>query len=168
MAGRLFAGAIYSYGNSLRAPYADQFYVGGANSVRGFTVRTIGPGRYKSPDSKYAYIDQTGDVKLEANLELRAPIFGDLGAAVFLDAGNVWLLRGDPARPGSKFTLNNLREFAVGTGLGIRYDLSFLVLRFDPHDGVLLAFLCFCQIHAQSPDLEFRLWLANANHRDKI
>ena len=131
MAGRLFAGAIYSYGNSLRAPYADQFYVGGANSVRGFTVRTIGPGRYKSPDSKYAYIDQTGDVKLEANLELRAPIFGDLGAAVFLDAGNVWLLRGDPARPGSKFTLNNLREFAVGTGLGIRYDLSFLVLRFD-------------------------------------
>lgn len=131
LAGRLFAGAIYSYGNSLRAPYADQFYVGGANSVRGFTVRTIGPGRYKSPDSKYAYIDQTGDVKLEANLELRAPIFGDLGAAVFLDAGNVWLLRGDPARPGSKFTLNNLREFAVGTGLGIRYDLSFLVLRFD-------------------------------------
>ena len=106
--------------------HADQFYVGGANSVRGFTVRTIGPGRYKSPDSKYAYIDQTGDVKLEANLELRAPIFGDLGAAVFLDAGNVWLLRSDPARPGSKFTLNNLREFAVGTGLGLNIARSIL------------------------------------------
>lgn len=131
VAGRIFAGIIYSYGNSLRAPYSDQFYVGGANSVRGFTVRTIGPGSYKSNDPKYAYIDQTGDFKLEANVELRAPIFGDLHCAVFLDAGNVWLLRGDAARPGSKLTTGNLKDFAIGTGLGLRYDLGFLVLRFD-------------------------------------
>lgn len=131
VAGRFFAGIIYSYGNSLRAPYADQFYVGGANSVRGFTVRTIGPGSYKSYDSKYAYIDQTGDFKLEANLELRAPLFGSLHGAVFLDAGNVWLLRSDPARPGSTLSAENLKKIAVGTGLGLRYDLEFLVLRFD-------------------------------------
>ena len=131
LAARFYGGAIFSYGNSLRAPYADQFYVGGANSVRGFAVRTIGPGSYRSQDSKYAYIDQTGDFKLEANLELRAKIFGSLHGAVFLDAGNVWLLRDDVQRPGAKLTGENLKKIAVGTGLGIRYDLDFLVLRFD-------------------------------------
>lgn len=128
---RLFAGIIYSYGNSMRAPYADQFYVGGANSVRGFTVRTVGPGSYHSENAKYAYIDQTGDVKLEANAELRARLFGSLYGAVFLDAGNVWLLRADAQRPGAKFRLANLEKIAVGTGAGLRYDLDFLVLRFD-------------------------------------
>ena len=131
LASRVFAGAIYSYGNSLRAPYADQFYVGGANSIRGFTVRTIGPGSYRSQDSKYAYIDQTGDFKLEANLELRAKLFGSLHGAVFMDAGNVWLLRDDAQRPGAKLCGENMKKIAVGTGLGIRYDLDFLVLRFD-------------------------------------
>lgn len=131
LAARFYTGAIFSYGNSLRAPYADQFYVGGANSVRGFAVRTIGPGGYRSHDSKYAYIDQTGDFKLEANLELRAKLFGSLHGAVFMDAGNVWLLRDDVQRPGAKLTGANLKKIAVGTGLGIRYDLDFLVLRFD-------------------------------------
>ena len=131
LVGRLYGGAIFSYGNSLRAPYADQFYVGGANSVRGFTVRTIGPGSYRAEDSKYAYIDQTGDFKLEANLELRAKLIGSLHGAAFFDAGNVWLLRGDAQRPGSKLSASNLKNIAVGTGLGLRYDLDFLVLRFD-------------------------------------
>lgn len=131
LAGRLYAGAIFSYGNSMRAPYADQFYVGGANSIRGFAVRTIGPGGYRSQDSKYAYIDQTGDFKLEANLELRAKLIGSLHGAVFLDAGNVWLLRDDVQRPGAKLTGESLKKIAVGTGLGLRYDLDFLVLRFD-------------------------------------
>lgn len=131
LATRLFASVICSYGNSLHAPYADQFYVGGANSIRAFTVRTIGPGSYRSPDSKYAYIDQTGDIKLEANLELRARLFGNLYGAVFLDAGNVWLLRDDPARPGGKLTSETLRNIALGTGAGLRYDLDFLVLRLD-------------------------------------
>jgi len=131
LATRLFGGIIYSYGNSTSAPYADQFYVGGANSIRAFTVRTIGPGAYRSPESKYAYIDQTGDVKLEANVELRARLFGSLHGAVFLDAGNVWLLRNDPLRPDGQLTMRTLKNIAVGTGAGLRYDLDFLVLRFD-------------------------------------
>lgn len=136
LAWRVFAGAIYSYGNSRMAPYADLFYVGGANSVRGFTVRTIGPGGYKSADTKYAYVDQTGDVKLEANLEFRFPIVADLHGAAFLDAGNVWLLRPDQQRPGAELNLQNLKKIAVGTGLGLRYDLDFLVLRFDVGVGL--------------------------------
>ena len=131
IATRFFGGFIYSYGNSQRAPYAEQFYVGGANSVRGFAVRTVGPGSFRSDDSKYAYMDQTGDFKLEANAELRARLFGSLYGAVFLDAGNVWLLRADAQRPGGKFEASALKDIAVGTGLGLRYDLSFLVLRFD-------------------------------------
>ena len=131
IATRFFGGIIYSYGNSERAPYSEQFYVGGANSVRGFTVRTVGPGSFRSDNSKYAYMDQTGDFKLEANAELRARLFGSLYGAVFLDAGNVWLLRDDPQRPGGKFSASALKDIAVGTGLGLRYDLSFLVLRFD-------------------------------------
>lgn len=131
VATRLFGGVIYSYGNSNSAPYTDQFYVGGANSVRGFTVRTIGPGSYKPTDSKYSYMDQTGDVKLEANAELRARLFGDLHGAIFLDAGNVWLLREDELRPGAKLTASTLKNIALGTGFGLRYDLDFLVLRFD-------------------------------------
>ncbi len=136
IAARLFAGAIFSYGNSLRAPYADQFYVGGANSIRAFTVRTIGPGSYRSDNSKYAYIDQTGDFKLEGNVELRTRLFGSLHGAVFLDAGNVWLLRDDPQRPGGKLTGSNLKNIAVGTGAGLRYDLEFLVLRLDVGIGL--------------------------------
>lgn len=131
IATRLFAGAVYSYGNSTHAPYADQFYVGGANSIRAFTVRTIGPGAYRSNNSKYAYIDQTGDVKFEANAELRTRLFGSLHGAVFLDAGNVWLLRNDPLRPGGALTAQTIKNIAVGTGAGLRYDLEFLVLRLD-------------------------------------
>ena len=131
LATRFYGGVLYAYGNSSRAPYSEQFYAGGANSVRGFAVRSIGPGSYKAGNSKYAYIEQTGDVKLEANAELRAHLFGSLYGALFLDAGNVWLLRKDAQRPGSEFNLRNLKQIAVGTGVGLRYDLSYLVLRFD-------------------------------------
>jgi surface antigen len=131
VATRAFAGAVYSYGNSTRAPFGDQFYVGGANSVRAFGVRTIGPGGYNAPHTNYSYIDQTGDFKLEANAELRAHLFGSLHGAIFLDAGNVWLMRPDAQRPQSELNLSNLRRVAVGTGLGLRYDMQFLVLRFD-------------------------------------
>ena len=71
----------------------DRFYIGGANSIRAFTVRSIGPGSYRPEDKQYGYLDETGDVKLEANVEYRFPILGDLYGAAFLDAGNVWLLR---------------------------------------------------------------------------
>lgn len=131
LATRAFVGAVYAYGNSTRAPFGEQFYVGGANSVRAFGVRTIGPGGYNAPHTNYSYIDQTGDFKLEANVELRSQLFGALHGAVFLDAGNVWLIRPDAQRPQSELTLANLRRFAVGTGVGLRYDMQFLVLRFD-------------------------------------
>lgn len=131
IATRVFGGIIYSYGNSNSAPYVDQFYVGGANSVRAFTVRSLGPGSYRPVNSKYSYMDQTGDVKLEANAELRARLIGDLHGAIFLDAGNVWTLRNDPMRPGSQITTSTIKHIALGTGAGLRYDLNFLVLRFD-------------------------------------
>jgi outer membrane protein assembly factor BamA len=134
---RLMAGVVYSYGNSDVAPYSDQFYVGGANSVRAFTIRTVGPGTYYAPHSKYSYMDQTGDLKLEGNVEFRFPIFGSLNGAFFLDAGNVWLLRENEQRPGGKFKLGSmLQDLAVGTGGGLRYDMGFLVLRLDLGVGI--------------------------------
>lgn len=136
LATRAFIGAAYAYGNARSIPYAEQFYAGGANSIRGFAARSIGPGSYQSPNTRYAYIDQTGDVKLELNAELRFPIMSALYGALFIDAGNVWLLRNDPTRPGSKFTASNLRHIAVGTGAGLRYDLDFLVLRLDLGAGL--------------------------------
>lgn len=136
LASRAFAGIIYNYGGNEAAPYAEQFYIGGANSVRAFTVRTAGPGAYRSPDSKYSYIDQTGDFKLEANVELRARIFGGLHGAAFVDAGNVWLMKRDPMRPDAELTVRGLRHIALGTGVGVRYDLDFLVLRFDVGIGL--------------------------------
>ncbi len=131
IATRFFGGVVCSYGNSKSAPYSEQFYAGGANSVRAFTVRTLGPGSYRAGESKYAYMDQTGDIKLEANAELRAHLFGSLYGAVFLDAGNVWLLRDDASRPGGKLTASTIKNIALGTGIGVRYDLDFLVLRLD-------------------------------------
>ncbi len=132
LATRLMGGVAYSYGNSTVIPYNDQFYVGGANSIRAFTIRTIGPGRFVSRGRKYSYMDQTGDIKLEGNVELRFPIFGSLMGACFLDAGNVWTMRSDETRPGGTFHLPDfLPDLALGSGLGVRYDLDFLVVRFD-------------------------------------
>ena len=133
IAARLMGGILWAYGNQTVAPYSEQFYIGGANSIRAFTVRSLGPGSY-SPGSnaKYGYVDQTGDIKLEANVEYRFPIFGDLYGATFLDAGNVWLLRKDETRPGGQLTMKNFaKSIALGTGVGIRYDLTFLVVRLD-------------------------------------
>lgn len=124
-------GVICTYGNYTTAPYSEQFYVGGANSIRAFAVRSIGPGKYTTT-SNLSYLDQTGDIKLQFNLEYRFRLFGSLFGATFLDAGNVWAMRGDDYRKGSQFKLKNaLSEMAVGTGVGIRYDLEFLVLRLD-------------------------------------
>lgn len=130
---RIGGGVIYSYGNSEMAPYNERFYIGGANSIRAFTIRSIGPGRFR-PDSKnpYAYIDQNGDWKLEANIEYRGRLVGDLDIAVFLDAGNIWLMRKDEMRPGGTFQWKYFAEdIAFGTGIGFRYDMDMLVFRFD-------------------------------------
>ena len=133
IAARFMGGVLWSYGNQTIAPYSEQFYIGGANSLRAFTVRSIGPGTYSpGENTKYGYLDQTGDIKLEANAEYRFPIFGELYGATFLDAGNVWLMRKDPNRPGGEFTLKNFaKSIALNTGVGVRYDLTFLVIRLD-------------------------------------
>ena len=133
IAARLMGGVLWSYGNQTIAPYSEQFYIGGANSLRAFTVRSLGPGTYNPGKiTKYGYLDQTGDIKLEANVEYRFPIFGELYGATFLDAGNVWLMRKDESRPGGELTLKNFaKSIALNTGLGVRYDLTFLVIRLD-------------------------------------
>ena len=133
LATRVTAGIIRAYGNASTAPYTEQFYVGGANSLRAFSTRSIGPGGYvPNNDKRYAYINHVGDVRLEANAEYRFHLIADLHGALFLDAGNVWLLRNDAARPGGKLTLSDLpKQIALGTGVGLRYDLDFLVFRLD-------------------------------------
>lgn len=126
-----YMGFIWNYGNKM-APYADLFAAGGANSIRAFGVRGIGPGSYHPANSSYSYLDQVGNMRLECNMEYRFPIVGQLYGALFLDAGNVWLTREDTGRPGGRFQWKNLgRELALGTGVGLRYDLEFLVIRFD-------------------------------------
>ena len=136
IASRIAGGVIWAYGNSTIAPYTEQFYIGGANSIRAFTARGVGPGGYHPDDKeeqKYAYIDQVGDIRLEANIEYRFRIIGDLHGAVFLDAGNVWLMKGDDDnRPNAQFKLKDVpKQIALGTGAGLRYDMNFLVFRLD-------------------------------------
>lgn len=138
LATRFLVGVGYAYGNSEVMPYSEQFYIGGANSIRAFTVRSLGPGSYRPPaDDSDGYLDQTGDFKLEANIEYRFGIMGRLNGAVFLDAGNVWLLKNDPKRPGAELKWKGLfEEIALGTGFGLRYDISYLVIRADLGIGI--------------------------------
>ena len=135
---RVAVGAEHAYGNSSEVPYAEQFYCGGANSVRAFTVRSIGPGSYHAPaDTPDDYFDQTGTFKFEFNVEYRFPIVGPLHGAVFFDSGNVWLLKNDPARPGGLLKGKNFfKELATGTGAGLRFDISMLVIRADLGIGI--------------------------------
>lgn len=132
LASRVALGALFAYGNATIAPYSEQFYVGGANSIRAFTIRSIGPGGYHPKDSKYSYLDQTGTFRFEANVEYRFRIFKSIWGAAFLDAGNVWLLRRDEARPDSQLRLKTFpKQIALGTGMGVRYDMDILVFRLD-------------------------------------
>lgn len=135
---RVAAGVEHAYGNSSEVPYAEQFYCGGANSVRAFTVRSIGPGSYHVPkDTPDGYFDQTGTFKFEFNVEYRFPIMGPLHGAVFFDSGNVWLLKNDPTRPGGLLTGRDFfRDLATGTGIGLRVDISLLVIRGDLGIGI--------------------------------
>lgn len=130
---RVLIGAAHAYGNSREVPYSEQFYIGGANSIRAFTVRSIGPGSYRAPESqRNGYFDQTGTFKLELNTEYRFPIISVLHGAVFLDAGNIWLLKNDPLRPGGTLTGKHfLKDIALGTGVGLRVDIGMMVIRGD-------------------------------------
>lgn len=137
IATRVQLGAIWTYGNSDYAPYSELFYVGGANSIRAFTVRSIGPGRYYDHEGRGTYLDQAGDMKLELNAEYRFPFINAFQGALFIDAGNVWLMHGDEAHPGGKFGDGGfLKSLALGTGFGLRYDLDFLILRLDMGVGI--------------------------------
>lgn len=135
---RALVGAAHAYGNAEEVPYAEQFYAGGANSIRAFTVRSLGPGSYRPPESvRDSYFDQTGTFKFEVNTEYRFPIVGPLHGAVFIDAGNVWLLKKDPLRPGGELKASTfLKDIALGTGVGLRFDISMLVVRGDLGIGI--------------------------------
>lgn len=130
---RLIAGAGIPYGNSRSMPYVKQFFSGGSNSVRAFPARSIGPGTLPPPeDGDIFLIDRTGDIRFEANAEYRFPLVSILRGALFVDAGNIWMIRSNGDREGTTFNIDTfLGELAVGTGFGLRLDASFFVLRFD-------------------------------------
>lgn len=130
---RILIGAEHAYLNSSEVPYTEQFYIGGANSIRAFTVRSIGPGSYRAPKNQVnGYFDQTGTFKLELNSEYRFPIVSVLHGAAFIDAGNIWLLKNDPYRPGGQLKASTfLRDIALGTGVGLRVDIGMIVIRGD-------------------------------------
>jgi outer membrane protein assembly factor BamA len=128
---RLYSGIGFVYGNSTALPYVEQFFSGGAYSIRGFTARYLGPGSYHTDDQS-GYIDQSGDLKLESNLEFRFDMSKILKGALFLETGNIWLVNEDVNRPGAKFDINTFyNQLAVGTGFGLRFDFTFFVLRAD-------------------------------------
>jgi outer membrane protein insertion porin family len=136
LATRFITGVGYAYKNSTTLPYIKQFSIGGSSSIRAFPARSIGPGTYNVrdgiPQDSTLFIDQRGDIKLEGSVEYRFDIIKALKGAVFVDAGNIWLMRVDPHRPGGEFNSDTfLNQIAVGTGAGLRLDFSFFVLRFD-------------------------------------
>lgn len=132
LANRIIVGVGYPYGNSSALPYIRQFFIGGTNSIRAFRSRSVGPGTYKMEVDDDSFLpDESGDIKLELNTELRAKLFSVIHGALFIDAGNIWLWNKDEGKPGAEFTKHFMDQLAVGTGAGLRVDLSFLVLRLD-------------------------------------
>ena len=125
-------GIAYPYGNSEVLPFEKRYFAGGANSVRGWSVRSLGPGSYKDKDGKINFITQTGDLKLDLNLEYRSHLFWKFSWAMFLDAGNIWTLRDYKDQPGGQFKFSRLLDdLAVGYGMGMRLNFDYFILRFD-------------------------------------
>ena len=125
-------GLAYPYGNTEVLPFEKRYFSGGANSVRGWSVRTLGPGSYKEQDGRINFINQTGDMKLDLNAEFRSSLFWKLGAALFVDAGNIWTIREYEWQPGGQFVPGTfIRDLAVGYGLGFRFNFDYFILRFD-------------------------------------
>ena len=125
-------GIAYPYGNSQVLPFEKRYFSGGANSVRGWSVRSLGPGRYKDKDGRINFITQTGDMKLDVNLEYRIHLFWKFGGALFCDAGNIWTLRNYDEQPGGQFKLGGIiKDLAVSYGLGLRLNFDYFILRFD-------------------------------------
>ena len=136
---RAFGGAAFAYGNSDQIPFERKFFSGGANGIRAWPIRTLGPGSYKSNPNEFP--NQSGDIKLEGNAEYRFRMVGSLEGALFLDFGNIWSVKDN--RPGTEFSLDRFyREIALGSGFGVRYDFSYVILRLDlgvkMHDPALV------------------------------
>ena len=142
LATRLFAGYGMPYGNSKIMPFTKQYFSGGPYSVRAFRIRQLGPGTY-NPDNvpeeeddpdlmNTDYFDRAGNIRLEANIEYRFPLFPPyVNGAVFADAGNVWTSTEEDSLPGGKFSSNFMNELGIGTGVGVRVDIQGFVIRFD-------------------------------------
>lgn len=129
---RLALGVAYPYGNSDILPFEKRYFSGGANSVRGWSVRSLGPGSYNGADNNINFINQSGDIKLDMSLEYRAFLFWKLNGAIFIDGGNIWTIREYKDQPGGGFKINSfIRDIAFSYGLGLRMDLDFFILRFD-------------------------------------
>ena len=125
-------GIAYPYANGKVLPFEKRYFAGGANGVRGWAVRSLGPGAYNGKDNGINFINQSGDIKLDASLEYRAFLFWKFSGALFVDAGNIWTIRDYEDQPGGVFKLDEFhRQIAVSYGLGIRMALDFFVLRFD-------------------------------------
>ena len=125
-------GIAYPYGNSSILPFEKRYFSGGANSVRGWSVRSLGPGRYKDKDGRINFITQTGDLKLDLNLEYRTHLFWKFAGALFVDAGNIWTLRDYKDQPGGQFKISSfLDDIAFSYGLGLRLNFDYFILRFD-------------------------------------
>ena len=125
-------GIAWPYGNSKILPFEKRYFAGGANSVRGWSVRSLGPGKYRGTDGRIDFINQTGDMKLYLSAEYRTFLFWKLNGAVFLDAGNVWTLRNYAEQPGGQFKFDEFyKQMAVGYGIGLRLNFGYFILRFD-------------------------------------
>lgn len=125
-------GIAVPYGNSKSLPFEKLYFSGGANSVRGWSVRSLGPGGYRGASGSLDYVNHTGDIKLDMNVEYRTHLFWKLNGAAFIDAGNVWTLKDRYSDSTGQFSFRRFyKEIAVSYGLGIRFDLDFLILRFD-------------------------------------
>ncbi len=125
-------GVAIPYGNSTSLPFEKRYFAGGANSVRGWSVRELGPGVYSGDDKAIDYIKQSGDIKIGASVEYRSKLFWKINGAAFIDAGNIWTIREYAEQPGGEFSFDSFyKQIAVSYGLGLRFDFGFLVLRLD-------------------------------------
>jgi len=125
-------GLAYPYGNSTILPFEKRFYSGGANSVRGWSVRTLGPGSYFNPSSRINFMNQSGDMKLDLNVEYRGNLFWVVEGALFADAGNIWTLNYYSGQPGGQFKLNSFyKQMAMSIGAGIRFAFDYFLIRVD-------------------------------------
>ena len=125
-------GIAYPYGNSTVLPFEKRYFSGGANSVRGWGVRELGPGKFKGTDGRIDFINQTGDMKLDLSAEYRTFLFWKFDGAAFIDAGNIWTLRSYAEQPGGQFKISEFyKQIAVAYGVGLRLNFGYFILRFD-------------------------------------